>query len=183
MLRRETASFLPRHPQPPFSENVLCLPPPISKKLLLFEPPKQKKFEKLFSLLTTFGKKPPVLNERKLKIQRKKPRKSSACGKSAIRRLIFRAYFYFVHSDPRPPNFAEIHARGRRGRLEFDHRDLIPPWGHEHFFREEEKPSIPVSHDRNGDTLPSRQTGTVDKVNDGRTGHGRDKANSLRSIL
>ena len=96
---------------------------------------------------------------------------------------IFVCRFVVFLSDPRPPNFAEIHARGRRGRLEFDHRDLIPPWGHEHFFREEEKPSIPVSHDRNGDTLPSRQTGTVDKVNDGRTGHGRDKANSLRSIL
>ena len=33
-------------------------------------------------------------------------------------------------ADPRGPNFAEIHARGRRGRLESDHRDLIPPWGH-----------------------------------------------------
>ena len=61
--------------------SCVVLPPPISKKLLLFEPPKQKKFEKLFSLLTTFGKKPPVLNERKLKIQRKKPRKSSDATK------------------------------------------------------------------------------------------------------
>lgn len=33
---------------------------------------------------------------------------------------------WFFLTAPRPPNFAEIHARGRRGRLEFDHRDLIP---------------------------------------------------------
>ena len=123
------------------------------------------------------------MNERKLKIQRKKPRKSSACGKSAIRRLIFRAYFHFVRSDPRPPNFAEIHARGRRGRLESVHRDLIPPWGHGLLHGEEGKPTIPVCYDRNGDTLPSRQTGTVDKVNDGRSGHGRHKAISMRSLL
>ena len=36
---------------------------------------------------------------------------------------------WFFLADPRPPNFAEIHARGRRGRLEYDHRDLIPPLG------------------------------------------------------
>ena len=128
--------------------SCVVLPPPISKKLLLFEPPKQKKFEKLFSLLTTFGKKPPVLNERKLKIQRKKPRKSSACGKSAIRRLIFRAYLHFGSVDPRGPNFAEIHARGRRGRLESEPRDLIPPWGHGLFHGETEKPTMAVWHDQ-----------------------------------
>ena len=117
-----------------------CFPLAISEESVSFEPLKTRKFEKLFSLLTTFGKKPPVLNERKLKIQRKKPRKSSACGKSAIRRLIFRAYFHFVRSDPRAPNFAEIHARGRRGRLEYDHRDLIPPWGYRLLHGETGKP-------------------------------------------
>ena len=96
---------------------------------------------------------------------------------------IFVCRFVFVHSDPRGPNFAKIHARGRRGRLEYDHRDLIPPWGHEHFFREEEKPTMPVCFDRNGGALPSRRTGMVGKSNDGCAGHGRDKANSLRSIL
>ena len=123
------------------------------------------------------------MNERKLKIQRKKPRKSSACGKSAIRRLIFRAYFHFVRSDPRPPNFAEIHARGRRGRLEYDHRDLIPPWGHGLLHSEAEKPTTPVCFDRNGGALPSRQTGTVDKGNDGCAGHGRHTENCIRSVL
>lgn len=91
--------------------------------------------------------------------------------------------FFFVLVDPRLPNFAEIHARGRRGRLEYDHRDLIPPWGHRLFFDEAETPTMPVWLDRNGDTLPSRQTGTVDKVNDGRSGHGRHKAISMRSLL
>ena len=71
------AHFVPEtHGSSPPSRGLLfSLPLAISKKLLLFEPPKQKKFEKLFSLLTTFGKKPPVLNERILKIQRKKPEK------------------------------------------------------------------------------------------------------------
>ena len=136
--------------------SCVVLPPPISKKLLLFEPPKQKKFEKLFSLLTPFGKKPPVLNERKLKIQRKKPRKSSACGKSAITRLIFWTFIYFSSADPRGPNFAEIHARGRRGRLELGHRDLIPPWGHRLLHGEERKPTMPVCFDCNEGAFPSR---------------------------
>ena len=67
--------------------------------------------------------------------------------------------------------------------MEYDHRDLIPPWGRRLLHVEAKKPTMPVCFDRNGGALPSRQTGTVDKVNDGRTGHGRDKANSLRSIL
>jgi hypothetical protein len=37
--------------------------------------------------------------------------------------------------------------------------------------------------DRNGDTLPSRQTGIVGKDNNRRADHGRHKANSTRSIL
>ena len=147
-MRREKASSLRTAPTSSFPWDLFVLSPPVSEESNRFEPPKTKKFEKVFSLLTTFGKKPPVLNERKLKIQRKKPRKSSACGKSAIRRLIFRAYFHFVHSDPRGPNFAEIHARGRRGRLEYDHRDLIPPWGYRLLHGETEKPNMAVWHDR-----------------------------------
>lgn len=52
----------------------------------------------------------------------------------------------FSLQTPRPPNFAEIHARGRRGRLESDHRDLIPPWGHGLFHGEAEKPTMAVWH-------------------------------------
>ena len=91
--------------------------------------------------------------------------------------------FYFETADPRGPNFAEIHMRGRRGRLEYEHRDLIPPWGHGLFQGEAEKPTTPVCFDRNGGALPSRRTGMVGRDNDGRVGHGRDKANSLRSLL
>ena len=31
---------------------------------------------------------------------------------------------------PPPPNFAKIHAKVGRGRLEVALRDLIPPWGY-----------------------------------------------------
>ena len=43
-------------------------------------------------------------------------------------------------ADPRGPNFAEIHARGRRGRLEYDQKDLIPPRGHRHFSAKQKSP-------------------------------------------
>ena len=58
------------------------------------------------------------------------------------------AAFCLDIADPRPPNFAEIHARGRRGRLEYDHRDLIPPWGYRLLHGETEKPTMAVWHDR-----------------------------------
>ena len=90
---------------------------------------------------------------------------------------------WFFLADPRPPNFAEIHARGRRGRLEYDHRDLIPPWGHRLLHGEAEKPTMLVWLDRNEVALPSRQTGMVGSDNDGHAGHGRHKANSMWSIL
>ena len=93
------------------------------------------------------------------------------------------AAFCFGIADLRPPNFAEIHARGRRGRLELDHRDLIPPWGHRLLHGEAEKPTMPVWFDRNEDALPSRWTGMVGKENDGHTGNGRHKANSIQSIF
>ena len=67
---------------------------------------------------------------------------------SAIKRLISGLLSIFSCEDPRPPNFAEIHARGRRGRLESDHRDLIPPWGHGLLHGEEKKPTMAVWHDR-----------------------------------
>ena len=50
------------------------------------------------------------------------------------------AAFCFGIADPRPPNFAEIYARGRRGRLEYDHRNLIPPWGHRLFSAKQKSP-------------------------------------------
>ena len=53
--------------------SCVVLPLVISKKTTAFRTPENEKIRNLFSLLTTFGKKPPVLNERKLKIQRKKP--------------------------------------------------------------------------------------------------------------
>ena len=90
---------------------------------------------------------------------------------------------HFGSADPRGPNFAEIHARGRRGRLEYDHRDLIPPWGRRLLHGEAKKPTTAVCFDRNGGALPSRRTGIVGKDNNRRADHGRDKANSLRSIL
>lgn len=96
---------------------------------------------------------------------------------------IFVCRFVVFLSDPRGPNFAEIHARGRRGRLEYIHRDLIPPWGHRLLHGKVKKPTTPVCFDRNGGALPSWRTGMVGKSNDGCAGHGRDKANSLRSIL
>ena len=72
---------------------------------------------------------------------------------------------WISHADPRGPNFAEIHARGRRGRLEFDHRDLIPPWGHRLLHGEERKPSMAVWLDCNRGALPSWLTRMVDKGN------------------
>ena len=90
------------------------------------------------------------------------------------------AAFCLDIADPRPPNFAEIHARGRRGRLEYDHRDLIPPWGHRLLHSEEGKPTMPVCFDRNGGAFPSQRTGMVGKDNNERAGHGRHKANSIR---
>ena len=61
---------------------------------------------------------------------------------------IFVCRFVVFLSDPRGPNFAEIHARGRRGRLESDHRDLIPPWGHGLLHGEAEKSTMAVWHDQ-----------------------------------
>ena len=103
-------------------------------------------------------------------IYEKKPRKSSACGRNAIICRIFRAFSYFSCTDPRGPNFAEIHARGRRGRLEYDHRDLIPPWGHGLLHGEKGKPTMPVCFDRNEGALPSRRTEMVGKDSGGTAG-------------
>ena len=61
---------------------------------------------------------------------------------------IFVCRFVVFLSDPRGPNFAEIHARGRRGRLESDHRDLIPPWGHGLLQGEAGKATMLVCFDR-----------------------------------
>ena len=49
--------------------------------------------------------------------------------------------------------------------MEYDHRDLIPPWGHRLLHGEAEKPTMPVWLDRYGGALPSRQTGLVGKDN------------------
>ena len=51
---------------------------------------------------------------------------------------------WFFLADPRGPNFAEIHARGRRGRLVSEPRDLIPPWGYRLLHGEAEKPTTAV---------------------------------------
>ena len=67
--------------------------------------------------------------------------------------------------------------------MEYDHRDLIPPWGHGLIHGEEGKSTMTVCFDRNGGALPSRRTGMVCKDNDGRASHGRHKANSMRCIL
>ena len=56
----------------------------------------------------------------------------------------FQGLFVLWKLRPPAPNFAEIHARGRRGRLESDHRDLIPPWGYGLFHGKAEKPTIAV---------------------------------------
>ena len=61
---------------------------------------------------------------------------------------IFVYRFVVFLSDLRGPNFAEIHARGRRGRLESDHRDLIPPWDHGLLQGEAGKATMPVWLDR-----------------------------------
>lgn len=57
--------------------------------------------------------------------------------------------------------------------MEFDHRDLIPPWGHGLFPGEAEKPTMPVWLDRNGGALPSRWTTMVGRGNCTMTVHGR----------
>ena len=80
---------------------------------------------------------------------------------------IFVCRFVVFLSDPRGPNFAEIHARGRRGRLEYDYRDLIPPWGHGLLHSEAEKPTTPVCFDRNDSASPSRRTEMVGKDSGG----------------
>lgn len=43
------------------------------------------------------------------------------------------AVFCVFRGEPPPPNFAKIHARVGRGRLERAPRDSIPPRGHSHF--------------------------------------------------
>lgn len=43
------------------------------------------------------------------------------------------AVFCVLRGEPPPPNFAKIHARVGRGRLERAPRDSIPPRGHIHF--------------------------------------------------
>ena len=43
------------------------------------------------------------------------------------------AVFCVLRGEPPPPNFAKIHARVGRGRLERAPRDSIPPRGHSHF--------------------------------------------------
>ena len=108
----------------------MLLPSGNKQNNLLFRTPENKKIRKLFSPLTSFGKIHAVLNERKPKNKEKNPESRLHAAILPQRIRFFRAFLHFGSADPRGPNFAEIHARGRRGRLESDHRDLIPPWGH-----------------------------------------------------
>ena len=94
----------------------------------------------------------------------------------------FRAISYFSCADPRPPNFAEIHARGRRGRLESDHRDLIPPWGHRFFHGEAGKPTMAVWHDQYDGVFPSWRTAMAGKGNCTTAAHSRTGFDSRQPI-
>ena len=112
------------------------------------------------------------MNERKLNNKEKSP-------KSRLHAAIVPQYVRFSwlicvwgSADPRPPNFAEIHARGRRGRLEYDHRDLIPPWGHGLLHSEAEKPTMAVWHDRYDGVFPSWLTAMTGKDNCKTAAHG-----------
>ena len=89
---------------------------------------------------------------------------------------------HFGSVDPRGPNFAEIHARGRRGRLESEPRDLIPPWMYRLLHGETEKPTMPVWLDRNGGALPSRRTGMVGKDNCSTAAHGGTMVDNRQPI-
>ena len=57
--------------------------------------------------------------------------------------------------------------------MEYDHRDLIPPWGHGLLHGEEGKPTMPVCFDRNEGALPSQWTSMVGRDNRGMIGHSR----------
>ena len=94
----------------------------------------------------------------------------------------FQGFLHFGSADPRGPNFAEIHARGRRGRLEYDHRSLIPPWGHGLLRGEAGKPAMPVCFDRNGDALSSRRTGMVGGESRGMTPHSSSEFGGIQLI-
>ena len=132
---------------------------------LLFRTPENKKIRKLFSPLTSFGKIHAVLNERKPKNKEKNP-ESRLHAAILPQRTRFSGLFCILEvQTPGGPNFAEIHARGRRGRLGLGHRDLIPPWGHGLLHGEAEKPTMPVWYDRNGSALPSCLTRMVGKDN------------------
>ena len=94
----------------------------------------------------------------------------------------FAGFSVFWGKHPRGPNFAEIHARGRRGRLELDHRDLIPPWGHGLLHGEAGKPTMAVWHDGNGGALPSQLTAMAGRDNRGMTAHNRILLGSRQPI-
>lgn len=89
---------------------------------------------------------------------------------------------WISYADPRGPNFAEIHARGRRGRLESDYRDLIPPWGHGLLHGEEEKPTMAVWHDRHEGVFPSWLTAVAGKGNCTTAAHSRTGFDSRQPI-
>ena len=98
--------------------------PSVNKpRMQLFRTPETKRIRKLFSLLTPFGKISAVLNERK----QKKALKVGCTLRHLRRASDFQSFLTFLAIDPPVPNFAKIHAKGRRGRLELNHRDLIPP--------------------------------------------------------
>ena len=120
----------------------------ISEKRPMIRTPENKKIRKTF-----FS--PHTLWEEAERFERKKTEKQRKSPESRLHAAIVPQYVRFSgligvwgSADPRGPNFAEIHARGRRGRLESDHRDLIPPWGHGLLHGDEEKPTMAVWHDR-----------------------------------
>ena len=139
--------------------------PCISEKRPMFRTPENKKIRKTFFSPHTLWKEAERFERKKTEKQRKSP-------ESRLHAAIVPQYVRFSgliciwgSADPRPPNFAEIHARGRRGRLGLGHRDLIPPWGHGLLHGEAEKPTMPVWYDRNGSALPSCLTRMVGKDN------------------
>lgn len=110
----------------PFTGNVL--PPSIHKrKEHIFRTLKIRKNSENFPS-TSFGDIGSVLNERKRKIK-EKAQKIIGMRQKCHHTLDFLGFYLFFVCRPPGPNFAEIHARGRRGRLEYVHRDLIPPLG------------------------------------------------------
>ena len=123
------------------------------------------------------------------RFERKKTEKQRKSPESRLHAAIVPQYVRFSgligvwgSANPRGPNFAEIHARGRRGRLESDHRDLFPPWGHRLFHGEAGKPTMAVWHDRYDGVFPSWLTAVAGKGNCTTAAHSRTGFDSRQPI-